>query len=240
LRFRLLGPVEALAGDDPVPLGGPEQRHLLAALLFNGGLTATFETLDERLWDDAPPVDARGVLHGHVTRLRRTLRAAGGDVTVERRPGGYTMCAPVDEVDLYRFRSLAEAARGVSRAEQRVGLLDEALGLWRGDALAGLPGEWAQRARDGLQRRRLAALASWADAALALGRHAQVIDRLTGALARHPLAEALIAVQMRALHAAGRRPDALNLYSRLCARIDGDPGRRLRDTYARILRGDHR
>jgi DNA-binding SARP family transcriptional activator len=230
LRFRLLGPVDALAGDVPVPLGGPQQRHLLAALLFDGGLAATFETLNERLWDEDPPAGALAALDDRVARLLSTLRAAGVDVAVERRPGGYTTRAPVEAVDLYRFRALAEAARGAGSAGQRADLLDEALGLWRGDALAGIPGEWAQRARDGLERRRLAALASWAEAALALGRAAEVVDRLAGALTRHPLAEPLIAVQMRALHAAGLGAEAVGLYARIAA-----PGRVLRDAYARVL-----
>lgn len=241
MRFRLLGPVEALAGEQPVPLGALKQRHLLAALLFDGGSPATFDTLIDRLWDDDPPADARGTLYGYVARLRRTLRAAAGEqVRLESWPGGYTLHAPVEAVDLYRFRALVEASRATEVEAERAALLAEALGLWRADALAGLPGEWAHRAREGLARHRQAALAAWAGAALAVGQHAAVIDRLTAALAHDPLAEPLIAAQLRALHAAGRTPEALELYARSRARIAADlgtePGRMLRETHTLILR----
>lgn len=236
MRFRLLGPVEVLAGDRLVPLGALKQRHLLAALLFDGGSPATFDTLIDRLWDDEPPADARGTLYGYVARLRRSLKPGDG-VRLDRWPGGYQLQVPAEAVDLFRFRALVERARG---GGDRLGMLDEALGLWRGEALGGLPGAWAARAREGLARQRQATLASWADAALTGGAHAEVIDRLTAALAGEPLAEALIAVQLRALHAAGRTPEALDLYARARARIAGElgaePGRLLRDTHTAILR----
>jgi DNA-binding SARP family transcriptional activator len=221
VRFRLLGPVEVLAGDRVVRMGALKQRHLLAALLFDGGGPATFDTLIDRLWDDDPPADARGTLYGYVARLRRTLKLAspapapGEGASLERWPGGYQLLVPPDAVDLFVFRSLVERARSTDRRA----LLDEALGLWRGEALGGLPGEWAARAREGLERQRQAAFADWAGATLEAGDHAAVIDRLTAAPAPDSLAEPLIAVQLRALHAAGRTPEALDLFARSRDRI---------------------
>lgn len=237
MRFRLLGPVEVLAGDRPVKLGALKQRHLLAALLFDGGTPVTFDTLIDRLWDDEPPADARGTLYGYVARLRGTLKQ-GDAVRVDRWPGGYQLHAPPESVDLFRFRALVERAR--TRTGERAALLDEALGLWRGEALGGLPGGWAARAREGLERQRQAALAGWAEAGLAAGRENDVIDRLTAALTADPLAEALIAIQLRALHAAGRTPEALDLYARSREKVAGElgaePGRLLRETHTAILR----
>jgi tetratricopeptide (TPR) repeat protein len=142
-------------------------------------------------------------------------------------------------VDLFRFRQLLESAR-TAGPEERLTVLEEALGLWRGDALAGLPGEWAQRTRESLEQHRLGALADWALTAIARGRHAEAADRLAVALARDPLCEPLIAAMMRALHASGRTVEALDLFARSRNRIidelGTEPGPLLRDAHTVVLR----
>ena len=238
VRFRLLGPVEATEEDRVVGLGALKQRHLLAALLFDGGHPVTFETLIDRLWSDEPPADARGALYGYVARLRRVVKDSTG-VTLVRWSGGYTLQVPAGSVDLFRFRELLEGARSAS-PDERLAMLDEALGLWRGEALAGLPGEWAQRTRDSLEQHRLAALADWASTAVSRGRHAEAADRLATALARDPLCEPLIAAMMRALHASGRTVEALDLFarsrSRIVDEIGSEPGPLVREAHTRVLR----
>lgn len=53
-----------------------------------------------------------------------------------------------DQVDAHRFRHpVAQAAQPLRADQERVGLLRQAFGLWRGQPLAGLPGPWATRAR---------------------------------------------------------------------------------------------
>ncbi|SFF06794.1 DNA-binding transcriptional activator of the SARP family [Actinoplanes philippinensis] len=238
MRFRLLGPVEAAEEERVVVLGALKQRHLLASLLFDGGHPVTFETLIDRLWGDEPPADARGALYGYVARLRRVVKDSTG-VTLVRWSGGYTLQVPEGSVDLFRFRQLLDTARSAG-PEDRLALLEEALGLWRGDALAGLPGEWAQRTRESLDQHRLGALADWALTAIARGRHAEAVDRLAVALARDPLCEPLIAAMMRALHASGRTVEALDLFARSRNRIvdelGTEPGPLLREAHTSVLR----
>ncbi|GAA0436602.1 SARP family transcriptional regulator [Actinoplanes capillaceus] len=238
MRFRLLGPVDASEGARLVALGALKQRHLLAALLFDGGHPVTFETLIDRLWGDGPPADARGALYGYVARLRRVVKDSTG-VTLVRWSGGYTLQVPDGAVDLFRFRELLESARS-ARPGERLAALDEALGLWRGEALAGLPGEWARLTRESLEQQRLAALADWAAAAVEGGRPVEAVDRLAAALTRDPLCEPLIAAMMRALHASGRTVEALDLFARSRNRIvdelGTEPGRLLREAHTAILR----
>ncbi len=238
VHFRLLGPVEAAEAGRPLALGASKQRHLLAALLISDGQPVTFEALGDRLWGDDLPADTRGALYGYVARLRRVLKHSTG-VALERWSGGYTLHVPAGSVDLFRFRRLAGSARDAT-AGDRFARLDEALGLWHGDALAGLPGSWAERARESLSRERLEALTAWASAAADTGRHGVAADRLAAELARDPLREAVVAAMMRVLHAAGRTTEALELFARSRARIldrfGAEPGRLLQDAHTALLR----
>ena len=72
MDFSLLGPVEAQEDGQPIPLGGPRQRALLARLLVDANRAVSVERLAADLWD-APPQDAHGALQNQVSRLRKVL-----------------------------------------------------------------------------------------------------------------------------------------------------------------------
>src|SRR3954471_9448736 len=73
LEFRLLGPVEVVAGGSAVPLGGPKQRALLTLLLLHAGDRAARDRLIDSLWGERPPASAVTALHGYVSNLRKVL-----------------------------------------------------------------------------------------------------------------------------------------------------------------------
>src|SRR5690606_18542623 len=134
-----------------------------------------------------------------------------------------------DQVDWHRFRRLVGEARAPTLDEpSRADLLRQALGLWHGPPLADLTGEWVDRLRDGWQQQYLDAVVAWARIALRLGEHQPVIERVRDLAADHPLVEPLVAVLMRALHAAGRTSEALDCYAscrrHLAERLGTDPG----------------
>jgi DNA-binding SARP family transcriptional activator/tetratricopeptide (TPR) repeat protein len=256
--IRLLGALELLAGGRSIDLGPAKQRVLLAATAVDAGQPVTVDTLTDRIWDSAPPAEARSVLHTYVARVRRILADAqrdaaladdplggrgvdhGGPVTLQRRAGGYQLIVEADRIDVHRFRRLVEQARTHPVADpERAALLDEALRLWRGEALTGVTGAWAARIRHGLEQQRLSALADWAGTEVARGRYPAVIERLPGPVAEHPLAEALAARLLEALHLAGRDTEALEVYAEVRARIaeelGAEPGPALRDLYQLIL-----
>ena len=124
---------------------------------------------------------------------------------------------------------------------QRVALLTEALGLWHGEALAGVPGEWASRARRACERQRLDAVLVWADANLRRGDQDGVIAVLSDLVDEHPFAESLAAALMRALQAAGRAAEALAVFARirrtLAEELGTNPGAELTELHYRLLRG---
>ena len=87
--------------------------------------------------------------------------------------------------------------------------LGEALGLWRGDALADCRGGgWAAAEAVRLDELRLSTVEDRIDADLMLGQHGVLVGELESLVARHPLRERLWAALMLALYRAGRQADA--------------------------------
>jgi DNA-binding SARP family transcriptional activator/tetratricopeptide (TPR) repeat protein len=246
-ELRLLGPVEVRAAGRPLDLGAAKLRVVLAALIVDSGRPVTLDALIDRVWDETPPPAARTVVYAHLSRIRGLLARAAvtGEEPprLERRAGGYLLRANPELIDLHRFRLLVgqSGAAGIETARQAA-LLAEAVDLWRGTALDGLPGEWAQRVRGGLERERLDALVRWADVELSRGRHVEVISRLSEPAAQHPLVEPLMAHLMRALYLDGRSAEALDLHARtrrrLVDELGAEPGREIRDVHQAILRED--
>ncbi|WP_328678464.1 tetratricopeptide repeat protein [Streptomyces sp. NBC_00322] len=254
MEFLLLGPVELRVAGRSVDLGSVKQRMVLAVLLVDTGRWVAAETLIDRVWGEDPPAQVRTSLYAHIARNRRALAGTAAPLDgsadsgatgplLRRGPGGYLLDVPPDRVDLHRFRSLVAQARdGGPTDGARVAVLREALGLWRGEPLAGLPGDWAARTREGLRQQRIDAVMAWADAELRVGGHAEVIGALTGLVAEHPLVEPLAVALMRALQVAGRGPEALACYSvlqkRLAQELGTDPGAEAQHVHQAILRGE--
>jgi DNA-binding SARP family transcriptional activator/tetratricopeptide (TPR) repeat protein len=224
--------------------GPPRQRAVLAALAVDAGRVVPVDVLVDRVWGPDPPQRVRRTLHTHIARVRRTLDCIGaagdGPARVLRRADGYSLEVDADRVDLLRFRRLAAEARRGDRSDvERVGLLDEALSLWRGVPLAGMTGEWAVRQRDSWQLERLEAALEWARAALRLGHHAEVIPVARDLTEQYLHNEALAVVLGWALAADGRRDEAAEhcrtISHRLRTELGTDQGAALRELQQAIL-----
>lgn len=246
MEFRLLGEVEVRAGGQMLEIGAPRLQAVLAALAVDARRPVAIETLIDRVWDDTPPIEARNVLYSYLSRIRRLLKQASlaGEATarIERRHAGYVLDIDPDLVDLHRFRRLVDQGDDREHGDDtRSDALAEALGLWRGPALAGLPGKWAAQVRDSWYRRRLDVMVQWAQLKLRLGHPAAVIATLPDLAAEYPLVEPLETLLMRALHAAGRGAEALERYAvirqRLADELGADPGPELRALHQAVLRG---
>jgi DNA-binding SARP family transcriptional activator len=245
-RFVLLGSMALLSGTGPVDAGPPKQRALLATLALRVGQTAAVETLIDHIWEERPPAEARKVLHSYITRARNTLAQASGgatDVAIRRSPGGYLLDLDPDHVDVHRFEELLVRARMAALSTpDREKLLAEALGLWQGEPLGGVPGAWADKVRESLRQQRLGAAVDWADILLAAGAAREVLPVLDSLARDHPLAEALAARLMRALAGSGRKSEALALFARLRRRIGEElgvePGAELLEAHQLLLRTD--
>ncbi|MFI8187800.1 AfsR/SARP family transcriptional regulator [Streptomyces sp. NPDC085946] len=237
VRYRILGTTRALRPDGTaVPLGGARLRALLTVLALRAGRAVPVGLLVDEVWDGAPPADAPGAVQALVGRLRRAL---GADAVVSA-DGGYRLTAASDDVDLHRFERLAgEGLRALADGDpaKAAAVLDDALALWSGPALADLPDRTAEAAR--CETRRLDVLRARHAAALALGHAGQSLPELTALCDGHPLDEPLQVLRLRALRDAGRTAEALAAYEdvrRLLAdRLGTDPGPDLRALHAELL-----
>jgi predicted ATPase/DNA-binding SARP family transcriptional activator len=233
LQFRILGPVETDAA-----LGGLRQRALLAMLLVHANEVVPRDAIVDALWPDSPPEAALRSLHVAVSSLRKSL--GDGDFLVTRAPG-YVFRVDADAVDAGRFERLAETGRAeldAGDAGRAAELLDQALSLWRGPALADVADEEFARGeamrlddlRTGAREDRLAA-------GLELGE--SVVGELEALVREHPFRERPRALLMLALYRAGRQADALDLYrdtrALLVEELGIEPGPELQALERRIL-----
>src|SRR5882757_8576611 len=115
MDFRLLGPVECVAGERVVAVGHPRQRCVLAVLLVEVNRSIHAEQLIDRVWGEQPPTNVRNVLSSYITRLRGVLKDADADaeVTIARRSGGYGVSMDPNLIDMHRFRDLVARANTV-------------------------------------------------------------------------------------------------------------------------------
>ena len=176
----------------------------------------------------------------HVTRLRRAL----GPDAIRLAADGYALEGAV--VDAMEFEELLAAARGALRAGDARGAADtiaDALALWRGPALLGLPqSSWATAEAGRLDSLRLDALEERFEAALALGEHANLVPAIRAALEESPFRERLWGQLMLALYGSGRQADALEVFQEarqmLLEELALEPGPELRRLQEAILAHD--
>ncbi|MEN3608461.1 BTAD domain-containing putative transcriptional regulator [Plantactinospora sp. ZYX-F-223] len=241
LEFRLLGDIDVRVDGHRIEVGPARQRCVLVALLVEANGVVSVDQLLDRVWGDRRPQRARETLYSYLSRLRGCLSPAG-DVTVLRRSAGYQLTVEPDAVDLHRFRGLVRQARSTPDDARALGLFDEALGLWRGEAFAHLETPWLSALRTALGQERFAAELDRCDIALRQGRHAELLPELTRRAGEHPLDERLAGQLMLALYRSGRQADALEHYSRLRHRLADtlgvDPGPELRRLHLRMLHTD--
>src|SRR5215207_1482207 len=171
MEFGILGPLEVRDGSGLVRVPGVKERALLVDLLVHAGQVVSADRLVEDLWGDAPPGNRANTLQGRVSGLRRAL-GPGGSGLVVTSPPGYRLAVEPGWVDAARFEGLIAQATAFTATEpsRAARLLQEALGLWRGPALAEFADRpWALAAAARLEELRLGALESLAEVRLAAG-----------------------------------------------------------------------
>jgi DNA-binding SARP family transcriptional activator len=159
VQVGILGPLEVR--DDAgtlLPVSGARLRALLIRLAIADGRAVSVDRLAEDLWDGQGPADAANAVQALVSRLRGTV----GRNTVEFGPAGYRLMVGTDGVDARAFEQQVGGGRRALADgcwAEAASLLAEALGRWRGPALADVAdAAFAASAITRLSELRLAAL----------------------------------------------------------------------------------
>jgi predicted ATPase/DNA-binding SARP family transcriptional activator len=243
LDIGVLGELTVTQGGRTVAIAGPGRRALLGLLAANAGRIVSIERIVEGLWGETPPPSAVKVVQTYVSQLRRVLEPDrdGGWQVLVTRPSGYTFAPGPDAVDASRFEAAVQAASELPVAES-VGLLRDALSLWRGRPYAGIDRPFVAIEGARLEQLRRSSLTRCLAGELARGRHREVESELRSLAAEHPLDETVAELLMLALYRSGRQAEALRVHSglrhHLAEELGTDPGSAIARLHEQMLRHD--
>ncbi|MCX4625779.1 BTAD domain-containing putative transcriptional regulator [Streptomyces sp. NBC_01443] len=248
LRIALLGPVRAWRGTTPVDLGPVRRQAVLAVMALRPGTSVSHEDLLDGVWGAALPGSGRRVLPSYVFALRKALDLEGTGLehsVIRSSQGRYGIAVDGIRIDV---AELAEQVQDAQRAKASgdvvtaMARLTDALALFRGEPLAGLPGPFAQAERRRLAEQRITLQSERLECLVLSGRAAEALDGLAALSASAPYDEALLALHMRALYAGQRQAEALNAYQGMRERLRDElgvsPGAALSQVYEAVLRRD--
>ncbi|MER5550280.1 AfsR/SARP family transcriptional regulator [Streptomyces sp. NPDC002793] len=249
MRFNLLGPLEAFSDDDPVGLGGFNQRAIAGFLLLRANEVVPTSKLVHALWGYDTPATSRKMVQNAVSGLRKIIERhaeTAGAVTLTTTAPGYRMTVADGNLDLWNFRRLVELGRAdlaAGREESGLGKLYSALQLWRGPVLADLAETgvaWPELSA--VAGMRMSVFEDYAQEALNRGRHHEILGELEQMATAEPAGERMCGLLMVALYRCGRQHDALAAYRRTrAALLDDfglDPGHELRGLEVAVLHHD--
>ncbi|MGP3963185.1 BTAD domain-containing putative transcriptional regulator [Nonomuraea sp. 3N208] len=244
-RFTVLGPPGLHCGETRLDLGAPQQQAVLMLLLANSGSFVRIGELVDGLWGERAPSTGEAVIRTYISRIRRLLSEHGLGSAIISQSGGYMLDPSLFALDATEFADLLETA-GQEHASGQISVaanrLVQALGLWTGTALAGVPGEAAERERFRLERLKLIATQELLQLRLELGEHTEVVAEVPLLIEQNRLEEPLYEIYLLALYRSGRRAEALEIYRTvydlLGKELGVSPGPRLRAMHDKILRAD--
>ncbi|MGX7828486.1 AfsR/SARP family transcriptional regulator [Actinokineospora sp. 24-640] len=228
LEIKILGPLDVRHCGVAIVPSAAKPRIILALLAVHAKTVVPVDALVAELWGKEVPRSAKPVVQTYIMHLRKLVDsvlpgAAVGKKLVATRPGGYMLDADEASVDMWNFDQRAAAghrAREAGELTEASQHFAEALSLWQGRPLLDIQtGESLSFQVKRLEEAWLNVLDRKIEVDLRLGRHHELLGELTALVARHPTHEGLCAHLMLALYRSGRRPEALEVYRRLHARM---------------------
>ncbi|GAB3981133.1 BTAD domain-containing putative transcriptional regulator [Plantactinospora veratri] len=247
LEVRLLGPLEIVVDDVPLPPGPPKQQVVLSMLALQPGRPVGMPEMVDELWPSGPPASAVANLRGYAANLRRLLDGvAPARGLLVRHGDGYELGLRPEDVDVFGFTaelqeaSVALASGDLAVAERSLG---RAEGRWRGRMLPGLPlGPTLSARAEAMRELRLGMVEQWAEVCLATGRSGVAVMMLRDHLSAHPLREGGHGLLIRALYQEGDVPGALAAFgvarSALVEQLGIEPGAELQRLHQAVLNRD--
>jgi DNA-binding SARP family transcriptional activator/tetratricopeptide (TPR) repeat protein len=215
VEFRVLGPLEVLAGDRRIDLGGSRQQIVLACLILEANRVVPIARLIDAIYGNDVPSTARVQTQICISALRRLFALHGRPEAIVTRSKGYVLQMEHGALDLHHFDDLvtrARRARDARLPEEAVRHYRAALQLWRGHALQDIDSRLLQAAVSRHNERRIAVNEDCIELELGLGHHHDLVGELTDLIAEYPLRERLRGQLMLALYRSGRQAEALEVY----------------------------
>lgn len=204
----ILGPLEARRDGDPLHIGGPHLRALLAALVLSANHAVSVDQLAWVIWGDEAPPGYEGTVQSYVSRLRTLL---GRDAIVNE-DHSYVLVAECRQLDACRFERLVHQARDEIEEEPAKAreTARQAIELWRGAVLGNLGDEeFAHLEAIRLDELRLLAVEIETESELRLGRYSECASRLRALVVEYPYREHFWRLLIPALFADERRLEAM-------------------------------
>lgn len=200
-EIAVLGPIEAFEDGEPVDLGGPTQRKVLATLVAFEGDAVSVPRLLEALWGDEPPPSGPSTVQSYVSRLRGALDPDA----IETTTAGYRL--RVEEVAIDAMEFLETARNLPDENPERLESIEAALALWRGAPFEGFEHlEFASRhlaeTRVDLRQEKALLLSD-------LGRASEAIGILEWIISEEPYRESGWIALARTLASEGRLAEAV-------------------------------
>ncbi|WP_086668819.1 AfsR/SARP family transcriptional regulator [Lentzea kentuckyensis] len=243
MEFKILGKTSLLTGDDSIHLGTAKQRGVLALLLHDVGRPVSIDLIISELWLGETLAVSKGRLHPIISRLRKVLAESGSGGQLYKEGAAYRLELDPMLVDLHRFRQLVTKARQASGNDDHFlskTLIQEALELWQGKALADLTGTWSDHCRAQMEQfDRLPAYYVLFDSQLQLGEYGEVMSAVGRLVYEHDTEEMFARHYMRSLDGMGKYSKALEFYADFCSHLEyaigAEPGPEMRSLYRAVL-----
>jgi DNA-binding SARP family transcriptional activator len=245
-EIRVLGALDLRYGDVSITPSAGKPRQVLGLLALRTGHPVSTSLLMEEIWGDTPPRSAATTLQTYILQIRRLIaRAAGEPMKVLRSSfGGYMLADDcwLDATEFERLSFAGAAAMNDGDALTASRLLAEALDLWHGPALGGVPvGRVVEPELIWLEEARMRVLEQRIEADLRMGKNGSLVPELRRLVLQYPMNENLAAQLMRALASCGQASRALDVFQRLrevmVSELGIDPSERLHRLQQAVLAG---
>ncbi len=249
LELRCLGPFQVLRRGQLIPAETFTRSHalvLLKLLAMREGAPVNRDVLIEQLWPEVDPRHGANRLHVVVHDLRSVIEVQRNTrewMYLRNRGDLYYLDVSASiEIDLIRFKDLLIRAHEAvaQQAPEACALLEQAVGLYRGDLFADDSfASWCEKERQEMRESYDAALESLAKLYQDQGCFEKELDCRRRALRSSPLREDLLVAYAELLAELARPQEALAAYEEYQKKLRDElgvgPSSALRDVHRRLL-----
>jgi DNA-binding SARP family transcriptional activator len=245
VEFRILGPIEIMAGAERIDVGGTRQQIVIATLQLAANQVVPVDRLLEAIYGEDLPPTSRSQVQISISWLRRMLTRHNSTAIITTHSYGYAFETGGEQLDSVRFEDLAvagRAARDRTDLKEACARYRDALRLWRGPALDGTDSQLLRAAANLLDEQRVNLNEECIQLELELGKHHELVGELTSLVDEYPLREGLRGQLMLALYRCDRTAEALQVYRQarqtMIDEVGVEPSDRLQRLERAILLSD--